>query len=101
MKYRKVIVYKWQKSKNTKKSESIPIKISYEKVKIGEGRFHQFGVCYEEVEAGCGGYSTAIVEMPNGEIINILLDLIKFIKPLEEVLTPEDCIKPLEEELHE
>jgi len=47
----------------------------FEKREIGAGNFHQFGVNCEE---GAGNYSTAIVEMPNGEVKNVPVDLIRF-----------------------
>ena len=43
-----------------------------------EGTFHEFGVCYEEFETGAGNFSIAIVELPNGEIINPPVELIRF-----------------------
>ena len=50
----------------------------------GEAEFHAFGVDYEEFESGPGNFSTAIIELDNGSILNIPVDRIKFIK--EEVL---------------
>jgi len=45
-----------------------------------QAEFHQFGVDYEEFETGAGNYSTAIVELANGEIKNVPVELITFIK---------------------
>ena len=50
-----------------------------EKVEKCEGTFHEFGVAYEEFENGAGNYSIAIVELPNGEIINPAVELIRLI----------------------
>lgn len=67
---RKVNVYKYANQTNK------PHRI---KVRIGTGIFHQFGVNYEEFENGPGCFTTAIVEMHDGTIKNIALELIVFI----------------------
>ena len=66
---RKVSVYEYQKVYG----ESY-----YDKFPIGDGVFHQFGVDYEEFETGPGNYSTAIVEMPDGSVKNVPVELIVF-----------------------
>ena len=43
-----------------------------------KGHFHAWGVDYEEFETGAGNFSTAIVELENGEVINERADLIRF-----------------------
>ncbi len=49
------------------------------KVKVGLGEFHQFGVSYDISEDGIpGNFSTAIIEMPDGNVVNIPVWLIKF-----------------------
>lgn len=48
------------------------------------GYFHQFGVAYEEFDAGPGNYSTAIVELPDGRIITPVADDITFIDEPEQ-----------------
>lgn len=45
-----------------------------------EGLFHQFGSNYEEHNPGIGNYSTAIIEMENGDVKNIPVEDIRFIK---------------------
>lgn len=45
---------------------------------IFSGKFHQWGVNYEEFESGPGNFSTAIVEMPDGTIKNWPAELIRF-----------------------
>ena len=45
----------------------------------GEALFHQFGVGYEEFEAGTGNYSTAIVEWPDGKVDNVPVEHIRFL----------------------
>ena len=69
---RKVVVYDWQRVEG---------KTCFEKVAIGSGVFHQFGVYYEEFETGPGNYSTAIVEMPDGTIQNVPVEMVVFNKP--------------------
>ena len=43
------------------------------------GLFRQFGVNYEEFETGPGNYTTAVVELPDGNIENIPVEQIKFV----------------------
>lgn len=66
---RKVDIYEWKIPKG---------KTAREKVKTGEGLFHQFGLDYEEFDNGAGNFSTAIIEMPNGEIKNVPVENIIF-----------------------
>jgi hypothetical protein len=51
----------------------------FSKVEDGEGLFIQYGIDYEQCEYGTGNFSTAIVEMPDGAVKNISVDLIQFI----------------------
>ena len=69
MSNRKVVVYEYQRDEVTKK---------YEKVPIGHGVFHQFGMCYEEFENGAVNYTTAVVEMPDGSIRNAPVEMVVF-----------------------
>lgn len=69
METRKVVVYEWQRVKGATHCE---------KVSIGHGIFHQFGCDYAEFDTGPGNYSTAIVEMPDGSVKNVPVDLIVF-----------------------
>ncbi len=41
--------------------------------------FHQWGVEYEEFEAGPGNNTYAIVELPNGQIVKAYVESIKFL----------------------
>lgn len=66
---RKVVVYEYQKTKGAS---------HFEKVCIGHGIFHQFGVDYEGFETGPGNYSTAIIEMPDGTVKNVPVEMIVF-----------------------
>lgn len=59
---------------------------AWDSIELGEAFFHQFGVSYEEFETGAGNFSTAIIELPSGEIINIPVTLVKFIEPSKEVV---------------
>lgn len=45
----------------------------------GEGRFHGWGVEYEEFETGPGNYSVAIIEMPDGTMQTLAPWLIRFL----------------------
>jgi len=66
---RKVVLYKYERVKFSNR---------YEKVPDGHGLFHGFGVDYEELENGVGNYTTAIVEIPSGEIKNVPVELVIF-----------------------
>lgn len=46
---------------------------------VNEGVFHQWGVSYEEFDAGPANFSIAIIETPTGEIEEVLPSYIKFI----------------------
>ena len=48
-------------------------------VEIGEALFHQFGVDYEEFQSGAGNFSTAIIELADGKVIQVRADHIRFI----------------------
>lgn len=41
-------------------------------VQFDDGLFHQWGAAYEEFEAGPGNYTVAIVELPDGKIVEVL-----------------------------
>ena len=66
---RKVKTFKWERNENR----------THSMVEDGEGVFVQYGVDYEEFETGPGNFTTAIVEMTDGTVKNISVDLIQFI----------------------
>lgn len=66
---RRVTVYKYQYEKGQ------PVKKC-----LGNGVFQQYGTDYEEYESGPGNFTTAIVEMDDGSVKNVAVDLITFIK---------------------
>lgn len=45
---------------------------------VGIGVFHQFGLNIEEGRNGYASFSTAIVEMPDGVVLNVPVESIKF-----------------------
>lgn len=47
----------------------------------GEAMFHQFGVGYEEFEAGPGNFTTAIVEWPDGRVESVPAQHVRFVTP--------------------
>lgn len=69
---KRVDVYKWVKKEGA---------CHYEKALDYQGKFHSFGMDYEEFESGPGNYSVAIVEKLTGEIEMPRADLIQFVKP--------------------
>jgi len=66
---RKVVVYEYQRAKGAE---------HFEKVNVGSGVFLEFGVDFEELERGVGNYSTALVEMPDGSVKNVPVELVVF-----------------------
>ena len=44
-----------------------------------EGKFHGWGVGYEEFESGPGNYTVAIVEFPDGKVDTVVPYLIRFL----------------------
>ena len=69
---RKVKVYNWKHVPMA--SPNLVKELLY-----GEATFHAWGVDYEELQGGVSNYSTAIVELPDGSILNHPAELIQFI----------------------
>lgn len=46
----------------------------------GTGIFRSWGVDFMERENGMGNFSTAIIELPNGQLINHPVELVVFVK---------------------
>ena len=65
MEHRKVIVYEYQPPEG-------------QKVAVGRGLLLQFGCDFEECQDGVGNYTTAVVEMPDGEVKNVPVEMIVF-----------------------
>ena len=59
--------------------ERLPGHSFFSKIVVGEGRFHQFGVDFQQFEEGGASFSSAIVEMPDGSVMNVPVDMIKFV----------------------
>jgi len=70
MKIRPVIVLDWDRSK-TKNGQCL-------KKEIDKGKFHKWGCDYEELEFEVGNYSTAIIELKDGTVLNHPAELVKF-----------------------
>lgn len=68
-KMRRVAIYEYKKVEG---------KTYCERVHIDYGMFHQWGVDYEEFETGPANFSTAIIEMHDGTVKNIPVELITF-----------------------
>lgn len=66
---RRVEYYVWRKKENG---------IGQEKHLAGFGDFHQFGCDFEETTEGAGTYSTAIIELADGTIVNPPVEMVKF-----------------------
>lgn len=72
LKPRIVSVYDWHKSAMNNPHGT------YMKRFIGEGIFIQYGANFEEFDTSIGQYTSAIVEMPDGTMQNVSVDLITF-----------------------
>lgn len=72
MEHRKVAVYKYGTENG---------KIRYDKILDGRGVFHAWGIFYDSFAPVT--FSTAIVEMPDGSVRNVPLDLIVFVEPIK------------------
>ena len=72
---RKVIYHEWDRP--------IDSHNRYSRVPKGEAIFHQFGVNYEEFETGPGNYTSAVIELPDGTIKNVPVEMITFINDLD------------------
>lgn len=46
-----------------------------------EGRFHEFGLDFQECNEGVGSFTVAIVESPDGRVSLVPVHLIRFITP--------------------
>jgi hypothetical protein len=69
---RSVVIYKYESKEVDGKTKSV-------KVEDCKGYFHQWGMCYEEFENGPGNYTVAIVELEDGNVVNVWSDMIRFI----------------------
>lgn len=52
--------------------------VRYHKIEFTNAVFHQFGNAFEEFESGPGNYSTAIVELEGGQVVEAVVNSIKF-----------------------
>jgi len=74
MENRKVVIYAWVRYEENKPQK---------RVVWGEGVFLAWGVEYtNDGTVGYGHYSTAIVELADGSVINVRVEMIQFKKEL-------------------
>lgn len=59
--------------KNRKEGENAKL------IKVGEGKFHEFGLETEEYENGASNYTIAIIELEDGSITTCYPHMMKFI----------------------
>lgn len=52
--------------------------VGWNKCEFTNGHFHQFGNGYEDSEFGPGNYTTAIVELEDGRVVEAVVSSIKF-----------------------
>ncbi len=51
------------------------------KIEFEKGKFHTFGVDWEEIGDGVGLFTTAVIELPDGTMLNVPVVNIKFTSP--------------------
>ncbi|MCP4569067.1 MAG: hypothetical protein GY841_15945 [FCB group bacterium] len=68
---RRVEYFEWQKQAG---------EITLKKVKKGEATFHQFGIDFMEVDTGCGQFTTAVIELDDGTVLNVAAETIRFLE---------------------
>lgn len=75
---RKVMFKKWipAEYENGKRIEGTNC---FEKEYSNAGLFHQWGMAYEEFTDTVGNYTVGIIELHNGEIVEVLPSNIKFL----------------------
>ena len=74
---RKVQIYKYEQNKDKPST--------HDKVEDEIGIFIQFGVNFEGFGEGPGNYTTAIIEMSDGTIRNVDVEMVRFLdKPAKE-----------------
>lgn len=73
------VIYSKHIEKTRKKPKSGETKVYFELEEQGEALFHQLGVDYHEFDCGPGIFTTAIIELENGQIKNIPVEHIRFI----------------------
>jgi hypothetical protein len=69
---RPVTVFEWWRP------DDAGYKEPFQKREIGAGNFHQFGLNCVESDQSIGTYTSAIVEMPDGHVKNVDIELIRF-----------------------
>lgn len=74
---KKVEIFEYGKVTDPKGMD-ISFPVSWEKKKVEEGLFLEFGVDYEEFESGPGNFSIALVLMDDGNVKSVPVNLIKF-----------------------
>ena len=62
----------------TKPGEPFKPEIYYEMEEQGWATFHQFGIDFEEFEGGPGSFTTAIIELADGQVLNVPAENIRF-----------------------
>ena len=60
--------------------EKMQGKTYHDKVLRGEALFHGWGVDYEELDTGAGNYSTAIIELDDGTVRNMPVEMVEFLE---------------------
>lgn len=87
--YKKGFLFGVNVGRNEKRSELRRVNVfefvknedrTYTKRIVKQGYFHQWGSDYEDYESGPGNFSTAIVEMDDGTVENVYVEMISFVE---------------------
>jgi hypothetical protein len=68
---RKIQIYEWERHPENG--------MKWRKGKGTEGIFLQFGVDFEETRDGIGQFSTAIIELSDGSLRNVPVEMVQFL----------------------
>lgn len=73
MQNRKAVFYKWEKRTGT-----TALNGRFEKVLDGQGVFLGFGTDFEELNHGVGQFTTGIIELHDGTMKSVPVEMIQF-----------------------
>ena len=72
---RNAILYRYEKQGDGEDDEA-----NWVRKEVSHVKFHQFGVSYDERNGCVGSFSSAIIEMPDGMLENVPVELIQLVQ---------------------
>lgn len=80
VKFKKWIPREYEQREGFKAKQPVRGTGIFESDFISKGVFHSWGVNYEESTEGFGNYTIGLIELPDGTVIEVIPQNIKFIK---------------------